>query len=734
MFDTGVSAGDVASGEVGVDAACSRVVDDAVAAGLLGFSARSRVAENIARAKVVESACEVAEIRLAAGEDEGDDPATVMRSVVCEVAAGLNVSQKVASPFVEVGSALDRLPLTSVRFVYGNLDWARTQVIAQVLGKACDATIKALEFEAVAAAEFLGPRSLRLELWALWAELDEAEASAAKGTAVKGARGVSIKREGDGTSMLEATLTDIEGAEADELVEEIAGTVCAQDPRSAKSLRADGLLALIHGEHALECRCDLGENCPQFGVADRSDGRRGHLLQIVIDVETLLGLTSTPARLADGTPLDSEVARVLAEDARWQGLLTELITALAAHGSDNTDTNPEDGAGNSYAAPFGAGKAGDSQAGQSKPSSSKAGGAKAGGAKADTANPANATSAGAQSGSAGAESADNPDAERTDMQDAKNAATPGKGDAKNNGAEPAGAESNDAEPAGAEPADVEPTDAEPAEAESAGPTSKGGIRVPRLLYRGRIRPAATVPPRPERTPGSPNRPPASTSGTVNGAVRAHAIAALLSAIDRDPALANGIFPDGHGGLARPPAGALTYTPSTAVAARVRMTYRRCTHPGCEIPSTRCQLDHIVPFDHDSPSRGGWSIETNLHPACGGHHQLKTSRNWTIAYLAGGAILWTSRAGIRAISLPELGCPTPPRSRKRRRKAVDPELDIHALTWWERHMPADTPEPTAADQRAAETDDARTRIRLLRRRLREHKTIRKLRKNAEPPPF
>ncbi|MDJ0393961.1 DUF222 domain-containing protein [Rhodococcus sp. G-MC3] len=641
MFDTGVSAGDAAGGSAGVDAACARAVDDAVSAGLIGFTARCRVAENIARARVVESVCEVTEIRLAAAEDEGGDPATVMRSVVCEIAAGLNVSQMVARPFVETGSVLDRLPLTAVRFVYGNLDWARTQVIARVLGKACDATIKALEFEAVAAAEVWGPRSLKLELWALWAEYDEEEARAAKGSAVKAARGVSLRCEGDGSSVLKATLTDIEGAEAQALVEEIAGTVCGRDPRPAVQLRADGLLALIHGEHALECACDLGEQCPQFGVADLVDGRRGHLLQIQIDVETLLGLTSTPARLADGTALDAEVARVLAEDARWQALLTELVVALDARNSDSDSTGH---------------------------------------------------------GSTG----------------------------NGSGAEKSGTETPEAKPT--DGPEATPTDT------PAGGGLRGGIRVPRLIFRGRIRRAATVPARPKRTAGSPNRPPARGKGTASDAARAHAVAVLLAAIGKDPALAAGVFPGGHGGLTAPPPGALTYKPGAEVAARVRMRYRTCTHPGCAVPAARCQLDHIVPFDHDNPARGGWSIETNLHPACGGHHQLKTSKLWTVAYLAGGAILWTSRTGIRSITLPRLGCPAPPRSRKRGRKTVEPEPDIKAPTWWEKHMSTDTPEPTAADQRAAETDAARTRIRLLRRRFREHNTIRKLRKNAEPPPF
>ncbi|OZE90712.1 hypothetical protein CH301_29465, partial [Rhodococcus sp. 15-1189-1-1a] len=88
--------------------------------------------------------------------------------------------------------------------------------------------------------------------------------------------------------------------------------------------------ALIHGEHALECQCRRGERCPHDGAADRPDPRRGPLVQILLDAETLLGLRQNPAVLADGTPLDPELARLIATDAHWQGLLTELHDVLTA--------------------------------------------------------------------------------------------------------------------------------------------------------------------------------------------------------------------------------------------------------------------------------------------------------------------------------------------------------------------------------------------------------------------
>ncbi|MBY6541283.1 DUF222 domain-containing protein [Rhodococcus sp. BP-349] len=105
-----------------------------------------------------------------------------------------------------------------------------------------------------------------------------------------------------------------------------------------------------------------------------------------------------------------------------------------------------------------------------------------------------------------------------------------------------------------------------------------------------------------------------------------------SAVDR--AVAN---PDGHGGFAVPPTGALTYRPSEAVAALVTALYPTCIHPGCGVPSEDCDLDHVVPFDHTDPRRGGWTVTGNLAPLCRRHHGLKTRRQWHHRMLRDGIV-------------------------------------------------------------------------------------------------
>ncbi|MDJ0361416.1 hypothetical protein [Rhodococcus sp. H29-C3] len=70
--------------------------------------------------------------------------------------------------FTDTGFALDRLPLTAIRFSCGILDRSHVTVMTSVLGYASDETIKAIEFDAVAAAARFNAPSLRNKLWRLW--------------------------------------------------------------------------------------------------------------------------------------------------------------------------------------------------------------------------------------------------------------------------------------------------------------------------------------------------------------------------------------------------------------------------------------------------------------------------------------------------------------------------------------------------------------------------------------
>ncbi|MDV6263341.1 DUF222 domain-containing protein [Rhodococcoides yunnanense] len=156
-----------------------------------------------------------------------------------------------------------------------------------------------------------------------------------------------------------------------------------------------------------------------------------------------------------------------------------------------------------------------------------------------------------------------------------------------------------------------------------------------------------------RTIGAPaGRTPAhrTLSGLYLG--NASLAAALEAAIAADPTLGKSV--------ARDPLTdrALIYRPDALTTAAVRLRDRHCRFPGCHRPADRCQLDHVIPFDHANPLGGGWTTINNLQCLCEFHHTVKTAGYWKAVMLPGGAILWTSTSKTTRITLPTNGTAVP----------------------------------------------------------------------------
>ncbi|RRQ29718.1 HNH endonuclease [Rhodococcus sp. Eu-32] len=190
------------------------------------------------------------------------------------------------------------------------------------------------------------------------------------------------------------------------------------------------------------------------------------------------------------------------------------------------------------------------------------------------------------------------------------------------------------------------------------------------------------------------------------------IAALEKAIAANPAVAQALYPDGHGGFIEPPAGALQYKPRTQLADLVRHRDRTCRFPGCDVPAASCELDHIIPYLHHDPARGGWTILTNLHCLCRYHHSLKTMAAWHTTMLAGAIEHWTSNSGSTAVTLPgnSVGAtdltghtltPHIPRKRRPTCDTTSPETEPTKPTPAEPHKTSE-PDKTGEAEKASET--------------------------------
>ena len=92
-------------------------------------------------------------------------------------------------------------------------------------------------------------------------------------------------------------------------------------------------------------------------------------------------------------------------------------------------------------------------------------------------------------------------------------------------------------------------------------------------------------------------------------------------------------------------GARTYRPSALLELTVKLHDRTCQFPGCRRRATRSETDHVIPFDHDNPGRGGLTVLENLHTLCKRHHRLKHEAGWTITR-KDGTTHWRSPQGRR----------------------------------------------------------------------------------------
>lgn len=99
----------------------------------------------------------------------------------------------------------------------------------------------------------------------------------------------------------------------------------------------------------------------------------------------------------------------------------------------------------------------------------------------------------------------------------------------------------------------------------------------------------------------------------------------------------------HPGYSPPEPG---YTPSKALADFVRSRDLTCRWPGCEVPATRCELDHTVPH-----AQGGPTHASNLKCYCKIHHLCKTFWGWHDQQLADGTVILTSPAGDTHVTTP-----------------------------------------------------------------------------------
>ncbi|WP_216694736.1 HNH endonuclease signature motif containing protein [Dietzia psychralcaliphila] len=82
-----------------------------------------------------------------------------------------------------------------------------------------------------------------------------------------------------------------------------------------------------------------------------------------------------------------------------------------------------------------------------------------------------------------------------------------------------------------------------------------------------------------------------------------------------------------------------HAPSEAVSRFCRGRDGTCVFPGCQTSAEKADLDHIIPFDHDHPDRGGHTTCDDLGSLCRFHHRLKTDGVWAYYRDTDGSYVW-----------------------------------------------------------------------------------------------
>ncbi len=95
----------------------------------------------------------------------------------------------------------------------------------------------------------------------------------------------------------------------------------------------------------------------------------------------------------------------------------------------------------------------------------------------------------------------------------------------------------------------------------------------------------------------------------------------------------------------------TYRPGARLRSAVAARDVTCTFPGCRVPATGCDLDHVDPYD--PVGNGPQTHGDNLHALCRTHHRAKTIGGWQVSRDPDtGVTRWIAPTGHRHDRPPE----------------------------------------------------------------------------------
>jgi hypothetical protein len=300
-------------------------------AGLLAAMSESQRVERAAAARRI-----VAAGVFAVRREAGPGTKTEMWCVedwdvaAAEVGAELGVSRFRASADLALGHALvTRLPKVAGRFLAGDFDLRVATAIDSRTTLVQDPDILARLDETLAekAADWnaLSREKLNDVIDWLVIELDPEARRVARERHHD--RHIDITGDRHGLSEVSGRLPTVDAATLDKRLDQVAGAVCRNDPRTKAQRRADALIALVDGLVTLPCACG-GDDCAVG--EDPAATPSQVIVHVLAEQSTVTGQGDKPGYVLGHGPIAASIVRRLIRSGRGKARPVATADALEA--------------------------------------------------------------------------------------------------------------------------------------------------------------------------------------------------------------------------------------------------------------------------------------------------------------------------------------------------------------------------------------------------------------------
>jgi hypothetical protein len=239
--------------------------------------------------------------------------------VAAEIAAAVGVTSWRASGLMRIAEALhERLPNVAAVFGDGDMDLPIVSTIVYRTGLIEDADMMAKVDAALARRASRWANLSRPKIAQLvdgWVERFDSEGVRAPRKYDEN-RYLEISETSAGMAGIWGNVHALDAAALDKRLDQLAATVCPNDPRTRAQRRADALRALAGRKTRMQCMCG-SPDCPGNPVKPSGDV----VIHVLAETATIEGKTDTPGYVPGLGPLPANQLRELAKSARLKPLI-----------------------------------------------------------------------------------------------------------------------------------------------------------------------------------------------------------------------------------------------------------------------------------------------------------------------------------------------------------------------------------------------------------------------------